>query len=71
MQVHDLDAVPERIDEVAAKRRHQFDSIFGRQLLPHFGELRFVANDEPEVARSVRLSFVELRTSPKTGVRRF
>ena len=48
----------------------KFDTVLFRQLLPHFGDLRFVANHQAEVARAVRLQLAALRTSRETDARR-
>ena len=65
MQVHDLHPVSERIDEVAAESRQQRDTVLFPQLLAHFRELRFVANDESEVARPVQLNLLDFEHCQK------
>ncbi len=59
MQVDDLHAIAERVDEIAVEVRTEFDAILRRQLLAHFGDLPFVPNDEPEMPGVVGVRFLD------------
>ena len=55
MKVYNLDAIAPWIPKVTAKWWDQFDFVFGCQLLPNLGNLRFVSYDEAKMFASVRL----------------
>jgi len=65
VEVADLNAITERIAEIAAKRWDQLDSVRMRELIAHFGELFVVANHDSEVPRPIRLSIGHLEHGEK------
>ncbi len=55
MKIDNLDAVTPRIAKIAMERRDQFDLIPGYQFLADLGNLRFVADDDPEMLGAIWL----------------
>jgi hypothetical protein len=49
VQIDDLDAIPPRVTEVAAKRWDQLDGVLMHQFVAHLSELLFIAHHEADV----------------------
>jgi thiosulfate dehydrogenase len=65
VEIHHLHSISKRIDEIAAKRWDQLDSVLLRKLLAHFAKLCFVAYDQPKVAGTTRTGFFDFEHRKK------
>ena len=59
MKIHHLNPIAERIAEVTAEPRNQFQPVLLRDLLAHLGELHFIANHYAEMPHAVGLHFLD------------
>src|SRR5439155_10908302 len=71
MKIDNLDAIAPWIVKIAAEWRLQFEFIFFSQFLANFGELRFVANHDPEMPHVSALDLVHFENREELMLAQF
>src|SRR5438552_5890262 len=65
MQIDHLHAVAERVSKIAAKFRNEGQPVFLGDLIANFRDLFFIAHDDAEVARPIRIEPLDLEHGEK------